>query len=95
MELRFHGACREVGRAGILLEEKNKRVVLDYGVKVGEEKNVLPLPVQGFLDAAIVTHAHLDHSGALPILYQHSEVVKKQTKHTKVHQNITVQIVER
>ncbi|NYZ79895.1 MBL fold metallo-hydrolase [Candidatus Micrarchaeota archaeon] len=73
MKLTFHGAAREVGRAGCLVEHDRRRVMLDYGVKVSPEQNITPLPVQGFLDAVIVTHAHLDHSGAVPTLFHNSE----------------------
>ena len=72
MELTFLGACKEVGRAAILAEEKKERVLLDYGVRMNDE-TVLPLPVRGFLDGVIVSHAHLDHSGAVPLLYKSSE----------------------
>ncbi|MEM0372508.1 MAG: MBL fold metallo-hydrolase [archaeon] len=73
MRITFHGAAREVGRAGCLVEHDKKRVMIDYGVKVSSEQNITPLPVQGFLDAVIVTHAHLDHSGAVPTLFHNTE----------------------
>lgn len=70
MQITFNGATREVGRAAILVEENNKRIVMDYGVKISQEENIMPLPIQGFLDALIISHAHLDHSGAAPTLYK-------------------------
>ncbi|MFH0987082.1 MAG: MBL fold metallo-hydrolase, partial [Candidatus Micrarchaeota archaeon] len=73
MNIRMHGACGEVGRSGILVEDKGKRVMLDYGVKIVQEENTYPLPVQGYLDAVILSHAHLDHSGSVPLLYENSE----------------------
>jgi putative mRNA 3-end processing factor len=73
MDLTFLGACKEVGRAAVLLEEDKKRVLLDYGVKMNDETE-LPLPVKGALDGIIVSHAHLDHSGAVPLLYKNSEL---------------------
>lgn len=72
MHLHFLGACREVGRSGVLVEENKKRFLLDYGVRMNDEV-MTPLPVQGFLDGAILSHAHLDHSGNLPALYSASE----------------------
>jgi putative mRNA 3-end processing factor len=73
MQIGFHGATQEVGRAAILVEEGKHRVLLDYGVKINEETH-LPLPVQGFVDGIIATHAHLDHVGAIPMLYKLTEI---------------------
>jgi len=72
MDLTFLGACREVGRAAILVEEQKEHVLLDYGVRMNDE-TLLPLPVKGMLDGIIVSHAHLDHSGAIPLLYKKTE----------------------
>ena len=73
MKITFHGAAREVGRSGVLVEEGNKRILMDYGIKIGQNKNEKPLPVKGYLDAVILSHAHLDHCGEIPVLYQKSE----------------------
>ena len=76
MEIQFLGAAREVGRSAVLLDTGETKVVLDYGVKLGGEENVLPirpLPVHGFLDSVILSHAHLDHSGAVPFLFSYGE----------------------
>jgi len=76
MQLSFLGAAREVGRSGALLETKKSKVVFDYGMKMAEERTtqpIYPLPVHGFLDAVVLSHAHLDHSGAVPMLFQASE----------------------
>ncbi len=73
MIIEVHGAAREVGRAAFVIEEDNKRIVLDYGIKVSSEENIIPLPVQGFIDAVIVSHSHLDHSGAVPLLFKTTE----------------------
>jgi len=73
MELSFLGACGEVGRSAALVEEGKDRLLLDYGVRMNNETE-LPLPVKGPIEGVIVTHAHLDHSGAVPLLYKHSEM---------------------
>ena len=71
------GGFREVGRSCMLLQTPNSRVLLDCGVNVaGDEKNAYPfLNVPEFsladLDAVIVSHAHLDHTGFLPYLYHY------------------------
>ncbi len=63
MELKFNGACREVGRSAVLIDEK---IMMDYGMKPGE---VFEYPVNGARpEVVLVSHAHLDHSGAVPSL---------------------------
>ncbi|MEM0383611.1 MAG: MBL fold metallo-hydrolase [Candidatus Caldarchaeum sp.] len=69
MEVRFLGGTLEVGRSAVEVSYKNTRVLLDYGVMLNDHPE-FPLPVETRkLNAAILTHAHLDHSGALPMLY--------------------------
>jgi len=72
MKIDFLGATKEVGRSAILVDQEKKRTLLDYGIRVDKNPG-LPLPVQGFVDDVIITHAHLDHSGAVPLLYKVTE----------------------
>lgn len=72
------GGFKEVGRSCMLLQTPNSRVMLDCGVNVAgtDDKSSYPLlNVPEFslsdLDAVIVSHAHLDHSGFLPYLYHY------------------------
>jgi Cft2 family RNA processing exonuclease len=62
MNITFNGGAGEVGGSAIILETDYTRIALDYGIKV-EEGLRYDLPRD--LDAVIVTHAHLDHSGNL------------------------------
>jgi len=71
----FLGAAREVGRSAILVHTDESTVLLDSGISVGG-RNPFPrfdLPIFRLdeLDAVVVTHAHLDHSGALPLLFKY------------------------
>ncbi len=66
MEIRFLGGAGEVGRSGILLKD-SKTILLDYGIKV-DGHTEYPEKA-GRVDACIVSHAHLDHSGFSPSLY--------------------------
>jgi len=71
------GACREVGRSCFLVETPKSKVLIDCGVNVGGiNNNAYPiLNVKEFdpteLDAIIVSHAHLDHCGMVPYLYEY------------------------
>jgi metallo-beta-lactamase family protein len=73
VELTFVGAAREVTGSCHLLRVNGSTVALDCGMFQGKrqesaEKNRrLPLPI-GELDAVVLSHAHIDHSGRLPFL---------------------------
>ncbi len=70
------GAFREVGRSCILLQTPQSKVLLDCGINVGaiSTKPFPYLDAPEFhlqdLDAVILSHAHLDHSGFVPYLYE-------------------------
>jgi len=72
----FLGGGRQVGRSCLLLQTSQTKVLLDCGINVaGKGKEKFPyLDVSEFkiseLDAIILTHAHLDHSGLIPYLFK-------------------------
>jgi len=68
--LRFLGGAREVGRSSIELTVGRRTILLDAGVNVGAQdpEEQFPLSPKGDLEALIVTHAHLDHSGFSPAI---------------------------
>ncbi len=69
MQVGFLGGAREVGRIGVTVKSEKTKVVLDYGVMLDHEPG-FPMHVPPKeLDAVILTHSHLDHSGAIPIFY--------------------------
>jgi putative mRNA 3-end processing factor len=69
LQVRFLGGAREVGRIGIAVKSEKTQVLLDYGVMLDREPG-FPMHVPPKeVDALILTHSHLDHSGALPIFY--------------------------
>ena len=72
MKLTFIGADHEVTGSCTHLEICGKRILVDYGMEQGKDfyQNA-PLPeLPGEIDAVLLTHAHMDHSGLLPLLYK-------------------------
>ncbi|MFB6106113.1 MAG: beta-CASP ribonuclease aCPSF1 [Halobacteriaceae archaeon] len=70
------GCCREVGRASFILSTPETRVLIDCGDKPGAEDEVPYLHVPeatplNSLDAVVLTHAHLDHSALVPLLFKY------------------------
>jgi metallo-beta-lactamase family protein len=73
MQISFHGADRDVTGSCHLIECAGQRILIDCGMFQGsrelEEENAGPL---GFdpaaVDVMLLTHAHLDHCGRLPLL---------------------------
>lgn len=73
MRVTFFGAAGEVTGSGYLLETSKARILLDFGLHQGEreadEHNKFPASLNApRLDAVVLTHAHIDHSGRLPML---------------------------
>jgi len=71
MKLMFIGADHEVTGSCHYLQVGDKHLLVDYGMEQGVNvfENV-PLPVaEAQIDYVVLTHAHVDHSGLLPLLY--------------------------
>lgn len=77
MKIKIVGAAGgEVTGSAYLIETANAKVMVDAGMfqggKVTEEKNKLPEGADPrSLDALLLTHAHLDHTGRVPLLLKH------------------------
>lgn len=71
MQVKVLGAAKEVGRSAFQVNCDGVSFLLDYGVELGKEPSY-PLKVSTQeITAAIITHAHLDHSGNMPSLFSH------------------------
>lgn len=75
MEITFLGGTETVTGSKYLLVSGKTQILIDCGLFQGykwlRQRNWQPLPIDiKNLDAVILTHAHLDHSGYLPVLYK-------------------------
>jgi len=76
VRITFLGGARQVGRSCLLLQTPQSKILLDCGIDVAAKgKDRFPyLDVSEFkineLDAIVLTHAHLDHSGLIPYLFK-------------------------
>ncbi|MGN7830614.1 MBL fold metallo-hydrolase RNA specificity domain-containing protein [Pseudoxanthomonas sp. 22568] len=73
MRIEFHGAAGEVTGSMHLLHAGGRRILLDCGMLQGsreaEARNADPFPFEpSSLDALVVSHAHIDHIGRIPLL---------------------------
>lgn len=78
VRLTYLGGGRQVGRSCLLLHTPNSKILLDCGINPafseGQERfphlDVCEIGDINTIDAIILSHAHLDHSGLLPYLYK-------------------------
>ncbi|KAF1707603.1 MBL fold metallo-hydrolase RNA specificity domain-containing protein [Pseudoxanthomonas sacheonensis] len=73
MQVEFHGAAGEVTGSMHLVVAAGKRILLDCGMMQGsreaEARNADPFPFEpAWLDALVISHAHIDHVGRVPLL---------------------------
>lgn len=69
MKVTVLGAAKEVGRSAFLVNANHTNILLDYGVLLKREP-IFPMHVKPKdIDAVVISHAHLDHSGFVPSLF--------------------------
>ncbi|MCD8012375.1 MAG: MBL fold metallo-hydrolase [Lachnospiraceae bacterium] len=70
--LDFLGGAMEVGASSVLVEMCGQRILLDAGIRQKAGADPLPdfrrIQEKGGLDAIVVSHAHMDHTGSLPVI---------------------------
>jgi putative mRNA 3-end processing factor len=67
LEVKVLGAARQVGRSAFLVTHKDSKILLDYGAMTTKIPGFpMHVPPKG-IRAIVLSHAHLDHSGAAPL----------------------------
>ena len=88
MKITFLGGADEVGASCSLIEIADKLILVDAGIRISPRTNrgiqnsqlpdLQPISALGGPDFILVTHAHTDHTGALPLIleqYPHAPVI--------------------
>lgn len=91
MKITFLGGADEVGASCTLIEIADKLILVDAGIRISPRSNhgvqnsqlpdLQPISALGGPDFILVTHAHTDHTGALPLIleqYPHVPVIATQ-----------------
>ena len=73
MKLTFIGAAHEVTGSCHLLEANGKNILIDCGMEQGPDlyENQELSVSAGEIDYILLTHAHIDHSGLIPLMCKH------------------------
>ncbi len=76
IKMSFHGGVEEVGRSCYVIEHENKSIMLDCGIKLGEEIGVPQITTEKLnsVSEIFISHAHLDHSGYLPHIFSEGHI---------------------
>jgi putative mRNA 3-end processing factor len=91
LEVKVLGAARQVGRSAFLVTHKDSKILLDYGAMTtkvpGFPIHVPPKDIKGI----ILSHAHLDHSGAAPLHFLSGNMKLHATPVTSELSNLLIQ----
>ncbi len=69
VKLSFMGGCHKVGGNAVLLQSKETNLLLEYGVKPGNPPEFPGHIRAKDVEGIVIGHAHLDHSGGVPLFY--------------------------
>jgi putative mRNA 3-end processing factor len=91
MEVKVLGAARQVGRSAFLVTHRDSKILLDYGAMTtkvpGFPMHVPPKDIK----AIVLSHAHLDHSGAAPLHFLGGKMKLHATPVTSELSNLLIQ----
>lgn len=76
IRITYLGGARQVGRSALFLQTPESRILMDCGIDVSSTDEAYPyLEAPEFniseIDAVIISHAHVDHTGLLPYLFKY------------------------
>ncbi|MEM4295533.1 MAG: MBL fold metallo-hydrolase [Candidatus Anstonellales archaeon] len=75
------GGAKEIGRSCYMLEKDGKAILLDAGIKVVKNNILMPdIDKNNEFDSVILSHAHTDHVGMLPLIKFNTAYATKPTK---------------
>ncbi|HUX98925.1 MAG TPA: MBL fold metallo-hydrolase [Candidatus Deferrimicrobium sp.] len=74
VEITFLGGCLQIGGSAITIETPSVNVLMDYGIYMKSTPSFPEEVRPKDIDAILLTHAHLDHSGGLPLLFSGTAV---------------------
>lgn len=71
MKITFFGGAQEVGRSCVMISSDKTRILLDAGIKLGEQEEHPMIRDEELrkIDGIFISHSHLDHIGYLPHIY--------------------------
>jgi predicted metal-dependent RNase len=76
-----YGGAEEIGRSCHVIEKNNEQLMLDAGIKVLDNKVLMPtLDMNKKYENVVLSHAHTDHIGLLPLLNFTKAYASKPTK---------------
>jgi len=90
MKITFLGGVGEVGRSSVLVQTEKTKTLLDFGVMLDHDIRFPAYVSPKEIDLIVLTHSHLDHSGAIPVLFIHKEIPILTTKLTAELANVLI-----
>ena len=77
LQMKSFGAATDVGKSCFLIESDGRKILIDAGLQLNPKRTKLPSKgpigideVADQLSAVVLSHAHLDHSGYIPALFE-------------------------
>lgn len=76
MNLLFLGGADEIGASAMVVTMAGHKILVDCGIRMGAAKRTDPMPwfarmqEAGGIEIMVITHGHMDHTGAIPVAFQ-------------------------